>query len=87
MMMVHHHHERALRLLAVPVPLDLGLDLVELALGDAGAFKALSATGASPVNVPIFAGIASEIAGQTTEDSLPAGHYLTVLSHDASVGF
>jgi len=87
MMMVHHHHERALRLLTVPVPLDLGLGLVELALGDAGAFEALPTTGASPVNMPIFAGIASEIAGQTTEDSLPAGHYLTVLSHGASIGF
>ena len=87
MMMVHHHHERTLCLLAVPVPLDLGLGLVELALGDAGAFEALSTTSASPVNMPIFAGITSEIAGQTTEDSLPAGYYLTVLSHDASVGF
>jgi len=87
MMMIHHHHEWALCLLAISIPLDLGLDLVELALGDAGAFEALSATGASPVNVPIFAGIASEIARQTTEDSLLTGYYLTVLSHGASVGF
>ena len=87
MMMVHHHHERALRLLAVPVPLDLGFGLVELALGDAGAFSAFPIADVALFYVPIFARLAREINGRIIYDGLPAGYYLTVLSHGASVGF
>jgi hypothetical protein len=87
MMMIHHHHEWGLSLATKIIPLHLGPGRVICPTRNAGTFSAFPVADVALFYVPILARLAREINGRIIYDGLPAGYYLTIRSHGASVGF